>query len=157
MQTFSVDVDDALQTASRRVLSSLRLDGTDHENLADGAALLAAVVGFVLTAETYVGLVDLDDAAQWTSVRTNHRPTELVEQKPGGLAHLTHSAFANVSLARRIHEQRRWINMSANRHSARRSLWDKPRGSGITKELSPCYYVIPTMPFFLVYIVLAAL
>jgi hypothetical protein len=42
VQALAVDVDDTLQAASRRALSSLHLDGTDHENLADGTAPLAA-------------------------------------------------------------------------------------------------------------------
>lgn len=85
VQALAVDVDDALQAASRRVLPGLHLDGTNHENLADGAAPLTAAFRLVLAAEGHVRLVDLDHAAQRTPVRIDHRPAKLVEQKPGRL------------------------------------------------------------------------
>lgn len=85
VQAFAIDVDDALQAPSRRVLSVLHLYGTDHENLADWTAALTTAFWLVLAAERYVGLVDLDHAAKRTPVGIDHCPTELVKQEPGGL------------------------------------------------------------------------
>lgn len=79
VQAFAINVDETLQAASRRVLSSLHLYGTDHENLADGTAALTATVWFVLAPGRPVRLVDLNDPTKPTPVGIDHCPPKLVK------------------------------------------------------------------------------
>ena len=61
---------------------------------AHGGALGRAPGGVCLAPEGHPGLVDLDDLLQQAPVRIDHRPAQLVQQKPGGLG----AADADLSL-----------------------------------------------------------
>src|SRR5690606_4246800 len=76
---------DRLEADPARLVARKPLDRADHEDLADGALSLSAGDRVGLLAERDRGLIDLDFAREWRSIRIDHRAAQLVEQQPRGL------------------------------------------------------------------------